>query len=94
MNFIFPSNYAFKNKIFGFIDYTSAIINLLWYIFVFSLVNLIFSNINIKITLFITFCFPFLIFTILNNKNENILLILNYIIKFIFNKKIYFYRKY
>lgn len=94
MNFIFPSNYAFKNKIFGFIDYTSAIINLLWYIFVFSLVNLIFSNINIKITFFITFCFPFLIFTILNNKNENILLILNYIIKFIFNKKIYFYRKY
>lgn len=94
MNFIFPSNYAFKNKIFGFIDYTSAIINLLWYIFVFSLVNLIFSNINIKITLFFTFCLPFLIFTILNNKNENILLILNYIIKFIFNKKIYFYRKY
>ena len=94
MNFIFPSNYAFKNKIFGFIDYTSAIINLLWYIFVFSLVNLIFSNINIKITLFFTFCLPFFIFTILNNKNENILLILNYIIKFIFNKKIYFYRKY
>ena len=47
MNFIFPSNYAFKNKLFGIIDYTSAIVNLIWYIFIFCLVNLFFSDINI-----------------------------------------------
>lgn len=94
MNFIFPSNYAFKNKLFGIIDYTSAIVNLIWYIFIFCLVNLFFSDINIKIILFISLCFPFLIFTIVNNRNENILFVLLYIIKFIVNRKIYFYRKY
>ena len=94
MNFIFPSNYAFKNKLFGIIDYNSAIVNLIWYIFIFCLVNLFFSDINIKIILFISLCFPFLIFTIVNNRNENILFVLLYIIKFIVNRKIYFYRKY
>ena len=94
MNFIFPSNYAFKNKLFGIIDYTSAIVNLIWYIFIFCLVNLFFSDINIKIILFISLCFPFLIFTIVNNRNENILFVLLYIIKFMVNRKIYFYRKY
>lgn len=94
MNFIFPSNYAFKNKLFGIIDYTSAIVNLIWYIFIFCLVNLFFSDINIKIILFISLCFPFLIFTIVNNRNENILFVLLYVIKFIVNRKIYFYRKY
>ncbi len=94
MNFIFPSNYAFKNKLFGIIDYTSAIVNLIWYIFIFCLVNLFFSDINIKIILFISLCFPFLIFTIVNNRNENILFVLLYVIKFMVNRKIYFYRKY
>lgn len=94
MNFIFPSNYAFKNKLFGIIDYTSAIVNLIWYIFIFCLVNLFFSDINIKIILFISLCFPFLIFTIVNNRNENVLFVLLYVIKFIVNRKIYFYRKY
>ena len=90
MNFIFPSNYAFKNKLFGIIDYTSAIVNLIWYIFIFCLVNLFFSDINIKIILFISLCFPFLIFTIVNNRNENILFVLLYVIKFMVNRKIYF----
>ena len=94
MNFIFPSNYAFKNKLFGIIDYTSAIVNLIWYICIFCLVNLFFSDINIKIILFISLCFPFLIFTIVNNRNENILFVLLYVIKFMVNRKIYFYRKY
>ena len=94
MNFIFPSNYAFKNKLFGIIDYTSAIVNLIWYIFIFCLVNLFFSDINIKIIIFISLCFPFLIFTIVNNRNENILFVLLYVIKFMVNRKIYFYRKY
>lgn len=94
MNFIFPSNYVFKNKLFGFIDYTSVFINLIWCFFIFSLVNLLFSDINIKIIFFISLCLPLFIFSILNNRNENILLVLLYILKFICSKKLYFYRKY
>lgn len=94
MNFIFPSNYNFQNKLFGFIDYTSAFVILIWCIFVFCLVNLLFIDINVKVMVFVGLCLPFLIFTIVNNRSENILLILLYVIKFLCNKKIYFYRKY
>ena len=94
MNFIFPSNYNFKNKLFGIIDYTSAIINIIWYIFIFCLVNLIITDFNLKIILFISLCLPFLIFTVINNRNENILFVLLYVIKFFWSKKLYFYRKY
>lgn len=94
MNFIFPSNYAFKNKLFGIIDYTSALINVIWYIFVFCLVNILFFDFNVKMAVFICLCFPFFLFTIINSRNENILFVLLYILKFLCNKKIYFYRKY
>ena len=30
MKFIFPQNYDFKNKLFGFIDYSTVIFNLIW----------------------------------------------------------------
>lgn len=94
MNFIFPSNYNFKNKLFGVIDYTSAIINIIWYIFIFCLVNLLIVDFNLKIIIFISLCLPFFIFTIINNRNENILYVLLYVIKFFCNRKLYFYRKY
>lgn len=94
MNFVFPSNYNFKNKLFGLIDYTTAIVNVLWYIFSFCLVNLIFEDINFKIMAFSFLAIPFLIFSIVNNRNESILIVLVYIFKFFTSPKLYFYRKY
>lgn len=32
MKFIFPQNYNFKNKLFGIIDYSSLIFNIIWMI--------------------------------------------------------------
>ena len=93
MNFIFPSNYAFKNKLFGIIDYTTAIINLIWYIFIFCLVNILFQNINIKIFLCIILCLPFLIVRLIGINKEKIISVIIYISKFFKNSKIYFYQK-
>ena len=93
MNFIFPSNYTFKNKIFGLIDYTTAIVNLIWYIFVFCLINILFTNVNFKIFIFIILCLPFLIFSIIGINKENIISVFIYISKFFKNSKIYFYKK-
>ena len=42
MKFIFPKNYNFKNKIFGIIDYSTALVNIIWYAFIFLLINLLF----------------------------------------------------
>ena len=41
MKFIFPKNYNFKNKIFGIIDYSTALVNIIWYAFIFLLINLL-----------------------------------------------------
>ena len=35
MKFIFPQNYKFNNKLFGIIDYSTAIVNIVWYVFIF-----------------------------------------------------------
>ena len=93
MQFIFPSNYNFKNKLFGIINYSTIIINIIWYSFVFCLINLIFNNINLKIIFFSIFSVPFFIFSIVNNRNENIIIVFTYLFKYLFKPKLYFYKK-
>ncbi len=93
MKFIIPQNYAFKNKLFGFMDYSTAVFNVLWALFTFIFINILPITLNIKIGLFITLCFPLLLFSFFGFNNENILYVLSYIIKFIKNSKVYFYGK-
>lgn len=93
MKFIFPQNYNFKNKFLGIIDYSTLFINIIFYLFIFSICNLFFKNINIKIFIFISTCFPLFILSITGLNNENIFLVIIYIIKFLKNRKIYLYNK-
>lgn len=93
MKFIFPSNYSFKPKLLGIIDYNTAIFNLIWDIFIFCLINLILTNITLKIFLFIILCFPILLFSIVGFNHENILYVFSYLLKFFIYKKIYLYKK-
>ena len=46
MKFIFPQNYAFKNKLFGFIDYSTLVLNLVWDAFIFCLLDILIPNIR------------------------------------------------
>ena len=92
MKFIFPQNYNFKNKLLGFIDYPTAILNLVWCVFVFCFINLLFNNINVKIFIFITLCFPVLLISIIGFNHENIVYVAVYVTKFIRNPKIYLYK--
>lgn len=93
MNFIFPKNYDFKNKLFGIIDYSTVFINLIWYGFVFILINLFFHNLNIKIFLFILLCFPFLLISISGFNGENFVYVFRYIFNFFVKQKIFLYLK-
>ena len=93
MKFIFPRNYDFKTKLFGVFDYTTIIINIIFDLFVFSVCNLIFNNINIKIFICISLCFPLLILSIVGLNNENIFSVLIYILKYFFKPKLYLYNK-
>lgn len=93
MKFIFPQNYNFNNKILGFIDYSTAILNIVWCILIFIILNIFFNSINIKIFLFITLSLPLILFSILGFNGENITYFLIYIFKYIFKTKIYFFKK-
>ena len=92
MKFIIPQNYDFSSKLFGIIDYSSLILNIIWDIFIYFFINLIFKSLNIKIFLFIIFCLPILLFSIIGFNHENILYVLLYIFKFFTKPKIYLYK--
>lgn len=93
MKFIFPRNYNFKTKLFGVFDYFTIIINIIFDLFIFSLCNLLFNNINIKIFICISLCFPLLLLSIVGLNNENIFLVLIYIVKYFVKPKLYLYNK-
>ncbi len=92
MKFIIPQNYDFSSKLLGVIDYSTAIFNIIWYIFVFCIVNFFIQTIFFKIFIFIIFCFPIFLFSIVGFNHENIIYVLLYIFKFAFSQKIYLYK--
>ena len=92
MKFIIPQNYDFSAKLFGIIDYSTAIFNVIWYAFVFCVINFFISSLFIKIFIFIILCFPVLLFSIIGFNHENILYVLVYLLKYIFSQKIYLYK--
>lgn len=93
MKFIIPQNYDFKNKLLGFMDYSTAVFNVIWALLVFTVAYILPLPINIRIGLFIILYFPLLLFSFFGFNNENILYVLNYLFKFIKNSKVYFYGK-
>jgi len=93
MKFIFPQNYNFKNKLFGVIDYSGLILNIIWGVLVFTLVNLFFNDLTIKIFIFIVLFLPVLLFSIIGFNNENIVYIFVYVFKYLNSNKLYFYSK-
>lgn len=94
MKFIIPQNYNFKNKIFGIVDYSTAIFNVCWYLLIFYLLKLFFSNWDIIIFLFISLCFPVTIFSFIGFNGEPFIYVLKYLIKFLLKPKLYLYKKY
>lgn len=94
MKFIFPQNYTFKSKLLGLIDYSTAILNLIWFLFVFLLVNLLFSDFTLKISAFIILAFPVFLFSIIGFNHENIVYVICYLFQYICRPKLYLYRKY
>ena len=93
MKFIFPKNYNFKSKLFGVIDYSTAILNILWIIIIYFLSNLFFHNLSIKIFFIISLCFPLFLFSIMGFNHENLLSVIIYFLKYLIRPKLYLYNK-
>lgn len=93
INFIFPKNYNFSFKLFGIFSYSAIFINIIYGFLLYSIVSFLFNTFIIRFYVFITFFIPIFLFSILTHSNENILVVLSYIIKFFIRPKIYFYDK-
>lgn len=93
MHFIFPKNYNFKPKLLGFIEYSTAILDSIVGILIYSFVNFAFTNINTKIYIFISLFFPILLISILGINKESFITVFRYIFKFIKNQKVYLYNR-
>ena len=93
MKFIFPQNYTFKNKLFGFIDYSVVIINIIWFIIIGGLLHICIQDISIKVIIFILFCFPVFLLSISGIHGENVIYVFIYIFKFSIRQKLFFYVK-
>ena len=93
MHFIFPKNYNFKPKLFGFIEYSTAILDIIVGFLIYAFVNFIFTNINIKIYVFISLFLPILLISVLGINKESFLTVFSYIFKFIKNQNIYLYSR-
>ena len=92
MKFIIPQNYDFSSKLFGIIDYSTVIFNVIWCLLIFCISNFILTNIYLKFFTIIVLCFPVLLFSIIGFNHENILYVLFYILKFVLAQKVYLYK--
>lgn len=92
MKFIFPQNYNFNFKLFGFLDYKTLFFNLIWWLIIFLISNLFF-DLLFKIVFFIIFCFPILLISLFGFNQENILYVFKYIFLYYKKPKIYLYNK-
>lgn len=93
MKFIIPHNYKFKNKIFGIIDYPTAILNVLWDIILYFIIRNFSIPLSSKIFVFSALSFPILLLTIIGFNNESPLYTLKYLISYIKKPKIYIFEK-
>lgn len=93
MKYIIPQNYKFKNKIFGLIDYPTAIINIIWNFLLYIILKNFHIILTIRIFVFSAFSFPILLLTIIGFNNESPILTIRYIIKYMKKPKVYLFTK-
>ena len=93
MKFIFPQNYTFQTKLFGFIEYSTAIFNIIYWIILYLFINIFIPDLTIKIAIFIILALPIFILSITGIYKENFLNILFYVIKYFLKRNIYVFSK-
>lgn len=93
LKFIFPQNYNLKLKLFGILDYSTAIFDVVWCLSIFFIFQLIFHSIKISIVFSIVLCLPVLIFSIVGFSGENMGSIIKYMIIYLIKPKFYVFNK-
>lgn len=93
IKFIFPQNYTFTPKLFGVIDYPTAIFCIIWCIFIFFIFNLIFDSLQFIISFSIIAILPVIIFCFVGFNGENISSVIKYMFIYLVRPKTYVFSK-
>lgn len=93
MKFIFPQNYNFNTKLFGLLDYPTAIFNFICWTIIFIFTKLFIVDLLTKIIIFIILCLPILLISLFGFHQENIIYVFHYIFIFYKKPKLYLYQK-
>lgn len=93
MKFIFPQNYNFRGKLFGFLDYSSAILISIIGFILYFFINFFNLTLSFKIAIFIILFLPVLLISIVGFNNESLFYVITYISHFLLNPKIYCFKK-
>jgi len=93
MKFIFPQNYDFQTKLLGFIDYSTAIFNVIYWIILYGILNILINNLTLKISIFIILALPIFILSVTGIYREKFTHILLYVIKFFIKRKVHVFSK-
>lgn len=93
LTFIIPKNYKFKNKIFGIIDYSTGIINIIWNIIIYLILKNISASISIKIFIFSLLSFPILLCTIIGFNSDSPISVFRTMFRFFLKPKTYIFKK-
>lgn len=93
MNFIIPKNYNFKNKLFGIIDYTTAIFNTIWNVLLYFILKNIEITISIKICIFSSISFPVLLLALIGFNNESPIYTIKYLLNYLKSQKVFLFKK-
>ena len=93
MKFIFPQNYSFSNKLFGIIDYSTALFFLIYAIILYSILHCLIADLFFRLFVFILFFLPIMLFSIIGFNHEKITYVFYYIIRYISHPKYYIFYK-
>lgn len=93
MKFIFPQNYNLKLKLFGIMDYSTAIFDVIWCLSIFFIFQLLFHSLKISIIFSIILGLPILIFSIVGFGGENMGLIVKSMLSYLVKPKVYVFKK-
>lgn len=94
MKFIFPKNYKYNSKLFGMIDYVTAIVVSIIGIILYLMTGIFTKNIFTRIYIFLILFFPIILLVILLCRSENIVMYIIKIGSFLKRRGIYLYNKY
>ena len=92
MTFIIPQNYNFKSKLFGIIDYPTALFNIAFIVILHFILKLLPFTLLAKSIILVVCYLPLFLISFLGFYSESFLFVFIYFFKFLITPKVYIYK--